>query len=574
MRLCSMEVKNYRSIYDTETLRFHPNKTVIIGPNNEGKSNLLKALVVAVHFLDKRNIIPLRGPAPSGEVRFRTRSREYSWGRDFPLGKQGMFPDGETTLKLDFKINANHEREIKRRFNLQIRNNLPLVISMSHNEVRYQVKKPGLSRPDAKLSSELAFFIGTHFSLEYIPAIRPSDMSIDIVRSLVERQLNLLFEDEAYVEAMKTVENLQTDLLSALGAEVQDQLRHLLPTVKSVNIEAGSTNHRLYRPFRTYDISVLIDDGSETQLEEKGDGVKSLAAIALMRASGSSERLGGLLLAIEEPEAHLHPYAVRQIAKVLNEMAEQHQVVISTHSPLLVARDHLDANILVEGSRASVPTDIQEVRDALGVEVGDDLHNARHVLLVEGTTDKDILKLLAEDISPKFAEVLRSGQLVIFSLDGVNNAKHHIRILREMVIQPMVLLDDDPDGKVVGESITENDVLEPKFVSYLKRTNRHHTELEDFLSPSLYLQIVSEELGLTVNEEEFQNRPEHWSRRVEWFADHAGRRLTPQTELQVKKNIVSKLQIDQDRALCPQNAPQLKSILDTIAEQVAFLNQQ
>jgi putative ATP-dependent endonuclease of the OLD family len=56
---------------------------------------------------------------------------------------------------------------------------------------------------------------------------------------------------------------------------------------------------------------MVVDDGTATDLQLKGDGVQSLAAISLIRHV-SEERSGEreLVLAIEEPEAHLRPRAV------------------------------------------------------------------------------------------------------------------------------------------------------------------------------------------------------------------------------------------------------------------------
>lgn len=50
MQLVAFSVTNYRSITKASKLPFRQ-KTVLIGPNNEGKSNILRALVTALEFL-------------------------------------------------------------------------------------------------------------------------------------------------------------------------------------------------------------------------------------------------------------------------------------------------------------------------------------------------------------------------------------------------------------------------------------------------------------------------------------------------------------------------------------------
>jgi predicted ATP-dependent endonuclease of OLD family len=54
-----------------------------------------------------------------------------------------------------------------------------------------------------------------------------------------------------------------------------------------------------------------VDDGTETSLALKGDGVKSLAALSLLKEK--EKLLGTSIIAMEEPESHLHP-GVGQLA--------------------------------------------------------------------------------------------------------------------------------------------------------------------------------------------------------------------------------------------------------------------
>lgn len=57
---------------------------------------------------------------------------------------------------------------------------------------------------------------------------------------------------------------------------------------------------------------------------------------------------GGILLVIEEPEAHLRPLAQRWLARKIREMCKQGlQVVITTHSPAFVDIEGLEGLVLV-----------------------------------------------------------------------------------------------------------------------------------------------------------------------------------------------------------------------------------
>lgn len=87
-------------------------------------------------------------------------------------------------------------------------------------------------------------------------------------------------------------------------------------------------------------------------MERKGDGVQSLAALALMRHASESNSTGKqLIIAIEEPESHLHPAAIHELRSVINDLSDMHQLVLTTHNPSFVDRGAINNNILVMGKK-------------------------------------------------------------------------------------------------------------------------------------------------------------------------------------------------------------------------------
>ena len=82
MRLNKFSVTNYRSIASKSDISLQ-DFTVLVGKNNEGKSNLLKALNVAMNTLllhgkgIRKNTILNRA--------YSTRKGHYDWERDFPF---------------------------------------------------------------------------------------------------------------------------------------------------------------------------------------------------------------------------------------------------------------------------------------------------------------------------------------------------------------------------------------------------------------------------------------------------------------------------------------------------------
>jgi hypothetical protein len=57
LRLTKVTVSNYRSIGSKTTFELH-NMTTLIGPNNEGKSNLLRAIALGMRFISRWSVSP------------------------------------------------------------------------------------------------------------------------------------------------------------------------------------------------------------------------------------------------------------------------------------------------------------------------------------------------------------------------------------------------------------------------------------------------------------------------------------------------------------------------------------
>jgi putative ATP-dependent endonuclease of OLD family len=98
-------------------------------------------------------------------------------------------------------------------------------------------------------------------------------------------------------------------------------------------------------------------------LARKGDGVQSLAALSLMRQVSDAAPGRQLILAIEEPESHLHPTANHQLKAVLAAIARTSQVIMTTHCPLFVDRTNVKSNIVVHNRRAVPAKSVREMRD-------------------------------------------------------------------------------------------------------------------------------------------------------------------------------------------------------------------
>ena len=128
---------------------------------------------------------------------------------------------------------------------------------------------------------------------------------------------------------------------------------------------------------------------------------RGMQQVLLLLANLYSDR--GRVLLIDEPDAHLELLRQRQIYVLLRDLAAQRdtQIVLATHSETLL-RDALDRNLtLLLGDRADDLANEREIADALrhfGAEHYVRARQRGHVLYLEGRTDLDLLRALAEHL--------------------------------------------------------------------------------------------------------------------------------------------------------------------------------
>ena len=243
---------------------------------------------------------------------------------------------------------------------------------------------------------------------------------------------------------------------------------------------------------------IWLDDGTLTPLSQKGDGVKSLVAIALAKASAEgSAGDRNLILAIEEPEAHLHSGAVHTLRALLEDIAQTRQVIISTHEPALVRRDNVGANVLVQGNKAKPAVSLDEVRKVLGVQLTENLVSPDVVVLVEGPGDGRVLTAYLKATQPKLARALASGRLRFTPLHGAGNLPHQLRFYQALVCSPVAFVDHDAEGNAALQKARKDGLLDTGAEFCANKPGLSESELEDLLDPALYTSDLCQHLGVT-----------------------------------------------------------------------------
>lgn len=169
---------------------------------------------------------------------------------------------------------------------------------------------------------------------------------------------------------------------------------------------------------------------------------------AIVRLVPGADRAAVYL--VDEPELHLHPLAVRNVAEWLERLAETAAtVIVATHHPTLLNTSR-QLNRLVLVSRENGLTKLTPVQDRplaavtaindeVGLTPGELLLLTRLVLLVEGEHDRTVLEAW-------FGDQLRAAAVRIIPLRGIDNlvGLPLTGLAQELGI-PIAVLSDDTD---------------------------------------------------------------------------------------------------------------------------------
>lgn len=544
MQLVAFSVTNYRSITTAYKLPVKQ-ATILIGPNNEGKSNILRALVTALEALRMFGGRRITGARLRAHY-FDTRELYY-WPHDFPVSLQERMPTGESVFNLEFRLDDQEIADFYSEVGSTLNGTLPIQLTLGPKEPGFRVTKKGPGGTAlSKKAEAIANYVAKRININYIPAIRTAEAAADVVTRLVERELGTVEKDPTYQAALAEVAKLQGPVLERISQSIRDTLKEFLPDVKQVKV-AIPPEARIRALRRSCEI--VVDDGTPTDLSRKGDGVQSLAALSLLRhasVSGASGRQ--LILAIEEPESHLHPQAIHQLKSVLTEIARQHQVIMTTHCPLFVDRTSIKSNIIVQKRKAAPARDIRQIRDVLGVRASDNLQHAELILLVEGDEDRRALKALLSHHSTVLFPALSEGALAIDSLQGGGNLSYKLTQVREALCLAHCFLDHDDAGVKAYEKAERDGLVTMADVQMATCEGMKESEIEDLYEEGLYSAMLLNKYGVSTQSPRFKGNTK-WSNRVRDAFRHQGKPWSEQIEAEVKAQVATLVEGNPGQAL-------------------------
>lgn len=514
MKISSFSVKNYRSIVDAHIVKLKE-YNVLIGKNNEGKSNILKALSVCMSCISdfRRFRYGRLGYKYNDDLAF------CNWQSDFPIQLRNRKNGKDIIFEISFELSEQEIKDFNKQLGTRLNSNtLVMKIKIGPDDI------PNITFPKkgtamlTKKKLEVLEYLSDKISYNYIPTIRTKRNAVSLIRENVARELKILRNDKKYIDAVEMIKSLQNDVLGTLAQDIKLELKELLPKVDDVKI---SIDDDYNLGFSIRDINVMVDDGVLTNIEDKGDGVNSLAVMAILKNKKNKD-IASTLIAIDEPEAHLHPGAIIELSNNLKRISMENQVIISTHNATFIDVENIANNIIVDSGKAKPARNVKDVRDVLGIQVEDYMVSSRIILLVEGECDEIILKKLLSDRSSKIKKALENKELSIKRIDSASKLSYHIRLLKNEICKIVVFLDGDISGKEALNGEIEEKNIEYKDAFVLNCNGFKESELEDIIKPEIYASYLIENYGININRREF-HCSKKWSDRLKKCIELSGK---------------------------------------------------
>lgn len=530
MKLHRITIKNYRSISKKTTFELS-DFTSLIGPNNEGKTNILRALTLAFAIIREWKYRPITRKQLEGmyarrffrQLRLNSGTNlisDFDFDRDYP---KHIKKSTSIEIELTFQLTETEIEEFKNETGMNNNGELPLTIKIERNKLSLVINKRGRGNITYNRNvRKIANYIDTRIGILSVPAIRDSTQMLEVAQDFAQRHLQAsLFANEHYQDLMQEIKQIEDDYLNTLSENITKRIQGYAQNISEVELIRANRHSTMPLIER-----LEITDNVRTSSTEKGEGLQSLIAIGLIQEA--TKHLGNHkahILAIDEPEAHLHPKAIRAISNTLHELSTTQQVIVATHSPILVGQTRSHTNILVEDSTAQMHPSLKRIRQCLGIQLSDSLLSAPICILVEGLTDQTIYRTLLCQRSAKVKQGFNDTQITILPTHGTAKMRHHIEIQRQFLNQILILLDKDQAGTKEAASLRENNFVddsEIRTIPALKRRPDAEVELEDMLTPDFIIEALNDRFGNLFKLDDFKSVDTKWSSKFMRVAKVAG----------------------------------------------------
>jgi predicted ATP-dependent endonuclease of OLD family len=526
--------------------------TAIVGSNEAGKSQLLKAIKKAYGALEIEREDFCRYSALFSIESGKEKWSEFglSWSdftdKDKEVVKEIIDPSSDFTTLQIFRIDKDilkiyfDEKPIEAEtlkvqkildimpavFGLKNKLKVPDSIPLSF---LYSDQNQGFSQNILTSITQLT----TKFAEEIASGTSPSysaELQKLLKKAIEEDQLNTnLSEDQVLL--MRTlvcdVAKISPDYLKDLDAKIG--MGHKAGYIEGIISEISKRlNDSLnipsfWRQDSKFQIRVtrggaflnfVIRDRTNTDysFDERSDGLQYFLSYYIQyleykQKSGKEE-----ILLMDEPDAYLSALAQQDLLKVFEKFATPErqlypvQVIYVTHSPFLIDRNHPERVRVIDKGSDDTGTRVIEgasnhyepLRSAFGLAIGETAFIGNSNLIVEGISDQILIvgisTLLANDKDRTRSEYIDLNRITVNDGGGAQNVPHTVFLSRGRdAKKPVVtvLLDNDDEGREVANKLSSKEAIINIYNSKFTSyvtEGSGNTTIEDLVPPKLLIE--------------------------------------------------------------------------------------
>ncbi|WP_437828575.1 ATP-dependent nuclease [Niallia taxi] len=425
MRLKKFSVKNYKVFSERFTIDFsNENIVILTGRNNTGKSTFLEAINQFYLPTTAKGKIPTDCYSNQDETKIIELEAEFMINEEtnetVTIIKKYANDNGKYYDSEGKEIKAKHE--LRQRLE-DVLHNSPYYITpyMSTEEIDKQIQEiysQIITSELLNLENLEAEEDGGDLKKEYDELKRSLPKLLGKLKSKTD--LSLMEVNKNVTKNLQTVFSNNHLNLSVIGGESNGF------TVSDI-VKSTST-------------SILIGNqqNKDMPLSTQGTGIQRMSLIYIIQNLIEHGLLGlnnNKMLLIDEPEAFLHPEAVRALSRSLYSIGNRMPLIISTHSPILIdlSKNHTSIQVFRVGHTQAIELfqsstskfDANDVKNMKILNYVDSYVNefffADKIIIVEGDTEYIALKYFIREKNINLHVIRARGKATICTLMKVLN---------------------------------------------------------------------------------------------------------------------------------------------------------
>lgn len=520
MKIKEIHIENFRSIKN-ETIVMDKNCLILLGKNEAGKSNVLKA-IAALFGQYTLTVKDQRKKINNEKIQNRRIYITFEYEDDDVLRiKESLMNKYATIKDITFKGGKSLDDFIQAElsciiYEVIVANNAKPTFNYLKEKQSNVIPEKDVYQNGAIVSSQPQ---GKIIDLRDL-------LLVEIQKIYSENQYkcifwhydnNLLLPDQVAINQFtanpsqyKSLENIfvmcnRTDIAQEFK-EAMEQDGDYVNLLEQVSKEITRVFRKIWKDFKNTSIELTPDggniivkvaDNAKYSIADRSDGFKKFISILLnLSIQSRSGKIGERdIILIDEPDQSLYPTSAKYLKDELLKISDKSRVIYSTHSQYMIDSECLDRHLIVEKNNdvttihketGCAPfSDDELLRRAIGSSIFECLQEKN--IIFEGWLDKELFNKYISIIGSD--DFKTTGKTFLHGISGVET----LLSLLILANKKFVVVADSDSASVNKRNDFENAYQEYKdcWCAYGDIDNKIST-LEDFVNNDIIEKVLNE----------------------------------------------------------------------------------